>query len=65
MSGIESITVLSPDGLPLASAFVERENVISIMEASSLGLSNRILQTYARGNMEEIMICGAEDSVVI
>jgi predicted regulator of Ras-like GTPase activity (Roadblock/LC7/MglB family) len=64
-TGIQSITVLSPDGLPIASTLLEREHITSAMAAASLGLSERVVETLNRGKMEEIMISGNQGFVVI
>lgn len=64
-SSIEAITVVSPDGLPIASTSDENEVVIAAMTAASQSLSERVLNELKRGNMKEIMLTGEEGFVVI
>ncbi|MFX1516293.1 MAG: roadblock/LC7 domain-containing protein [Promethearchaeota archaeon] len=62
---IQAITVVSPDGLPIASTSDENETVIAAMTAASQSLSERVLTELERGNMQEIMLTGEEGFVVI
>ena len=62
---IQAITVVSPDGLPIASTSDENETVIAAMTAASQSLSERVLSELNRGNMQEIFLTGDEGFVVI
>lgn len=64
-SSIQAITVVSPDGLPIASTSDENEVVIAAMTAASQSLSERVLTELERGGMQEIMLTGDEGFVVI
>ncbi|UCG02387.1 MAG: roadblock/LC7 domain-containing protein [Candidatus Heimdallarchaeota archaeon] len=64
-SSIQAITVVSPDGLPIASTSDENEVVIAAMTAASQSLSERVLSELERGRMQEIMLTGEEGFVVI
>ncbi|MFX0125802.1 MAG: roadblock/LC7 domain-containing protein [Candidatus Hodarchaeota archaeon] len=64
-SSIQAITVVSPDGLPIASTSDENEIVIAAMTAASQSLSERVLNELERGGMQEIMLTGEEGFVVI
>lgn len=64
-SSIQAITVVSPDGLPIASTSDDEEVVIAAMTAASQSLSERVLITLERGNMQEIMLTGEQGFVVI
>ncbi|MHA2243970.1 MAG: roadblock/LC7 domain-containing protein [Candidatus Hodarchaeales archaeon] len=62
---IQAITVVSPDGLPIASTSDEKEIVIAAMTAASQALSGRVLSELERGGMREIMLTGELGFVVI
>jgi predicted regulator of Ras-like GTPase activity (Roadblock/LC7/MglB family) len=64
-SSIQAITVVSPDGLPIASTSEENEVVIVAMTAASQSLSERVLTELERGGMREIMLMGEEGFVII
>ncbi|MFX1507541.1 MAG: roadblock/LC7 domain-containing protein [Promethearchaeota archaeon] len=64
-ASIQAITVVSPDGLPIASTSDENEVVIAAMTAASQSLSERVLTELERGGMKEIMLTGEEGFVVI
>ncbi|UCE12707.1 MAG: roadblock/LC7 domain-containing protein [Candidatus Heimdallarchaeota archaeon] len=65
-SSIQAITVVSPDGLPIASTSDDEEEVvIAAMTAASQSLSERVLTTLERGDMREIMLTGEHGFVVI
>ena len=53
---IQAITVVSPDGLPIASTSDEEETVISAMTAASQSLSERVLSQLNQGKMRSIEI---------
>ena len=64
-SSIQAITIVSPDGLPIASTSDENELVIAAMTAASQSLSERVLTQLERGGMQEIMLTGEEGFVII
>lgn len=64
-SSIQAITVVSPDGLPIASTSDENEVVIAAMTAASQSLSERVLTELERGATREIMLTGEDGFVVI
>lgn len=64
-ASIQAITVVSPDGLPIASTSDENEVVIAAMTAASQSLSERVLTELKRGGMKEIMLTGEEGFIVI
>ncbi|MFX1285660.1 MAG: roadblock/LC7 domain-containing protein [Promethearchaeota archaeon] len=64
-SSIQAITVVSPNGLPIASSSDENEVVIAAMTAASQALSERVLTELDRGDMQEIMLSGKNGFVVI
>ena len=64
-SSIQAITIVSPDGLPIASTSDEKDVVIAAMTAASQALSERVLSELERGGMQEIMYTGEFGFVVI
>ena len=62
---IQVITVVSPDGLPIASTSNEEETVIAAMTAASQSLSERVLSQLQQGEMKEVMLTGELGFVVI
>ncbi len=62
---IQVITVVSPDGLPIASTSDEEETVIAAMTAASQSLSERVLSQLEQGEMKEVMLTGEFGFVVI
>ncbi len=64
-TSIQAITLVSPDGLPIASTSDEEEVVIAAMTAASQSLSDRVLSELERGSMKEILLTGENGFVVI
>ena len=62
---IQAITLVSPDGIPIASTSDEKEVVIAAMTAASQSLSDRVLSELERGSMKEILLTGENGFVVI
>ncbi len=62
---IQVITVVSLDGLPIASTSDEEETVIAAMTAASQSLSERVLSQLQQGEMKEVMLTGNLGFVVI
>ena len=62
---IQAITLVSPDGIPIASTSDEKEVVIAAMTAASQSLSDRVLSELERGCMKEILLTGENGFVVI
>ena len=62
---IEIITVVSSDGLPIASTSDEKDLVIAAMTAASQSLSERVLGELERGEMQEIILTGEIGYVII
>ena len=62
---IQSITILSLDGLPIVSTSSKEEEIYSAMAAASISLSERVLTTLQRGEVKDIMISGSKGFVMI
>ncbi len=64
-SSIQAITVVSLDGLPIATTSDENEVIITAMTAASQSLSERILIELKQDGVLEIILTGEEGFVVI
>ncbi|MFX0182421.1 MAG: roadblock/LC7 domain-containing protein [Candidatus Hodarchaeota archaeon] len=62
---IQSITILSTDGLPIASTSSKEEEIYSAMAAASISLSERVLTTLQKGKVQDVMISGSNGFVMI
>jgi predicted regulator of Ras-like GTPase activity (Roadblock/LC7/MglB family) len=62
---IQSITILSTDGLPIVSTSSKEEEIYSAMAAASISLSERVLTELQRGEVKDIMISGSKGFVMI
>ena len=64
---IEGLSVVTKDGLPIASALATPvdEDRISAMTAASLALSERVVAELERGTLDQIMIKGKDGMVII
>ncbi|MFX0174344.1 MAG: roadblock/LC7 domain-containing protein [Candidatus Hodarchaeota archaeon] len=62
---IQSITILSTDGLPIVSTSSKEEEIYSAMAAASISLSERVLKELRRGDVRDIMISGSKGFVMI
>jgi len=61
---IQSITILSIDGLPIVSTSSKEEEIYSAMAAASMSLSERVLITLQRGKVQDVMISGSDGFVM-
>jgi uncharacterized protein len=61
-SDVQGAALVSPDGLPLASSLPSSmdEERTSAMSAAMLSLGERIGKELSRGNLEKIMVEGAD-----
>lgn len=62
---IQSITILSIDGLPIVSISRKEEEIYSAMAAASMSLSERVLRALQRGKVQDVMISGSDGFVMI
>ncbi|MFX0113026.1 MAG: roadblock/LC7 domain-containing protein [Candidatus Hodarchaeota archaeon] len=64
---LEGLSVVTKDGLPIASALNTRvdEDRISAMTAAMLSLAERVVVELERGKMDEMIIKGTEGLIII
>ena len=64
---LEGLSVVTKDGLPIASALNTRvdEDRISAMTAAMLSLAERVVDELERGRMDEMIIKGTEGLIII
>ncbi|MFW9914472.1 MAG: roadblock/LC7 domain-containing protein [Candidatus Thorarchaeota archaeon] len=64
---LEGLSVVTKDGLPIASALNTKvdEDRISAMTAASLSLAERVVAELERGKMDEMIIKGSAGLIII
>jgi predicted regulator of Ras-like GTPase activity (Roadblock/LC7/MglB family) len=64
---LEGLSVVTKDGLPIASALNTKvdEDRISAMTAASLSLAERVVVELERGKMDEMIIKGSNGLIII
>ena len=64
---LEGLSVVTKDGLPIASALNTQvdEDRISAMTAASLSLAERVVMELERGKMDEMIIKGSNGLIII
>ena len=64
---LEGLSVVTKDGLPIASALNTKvdEDRISAMTAASLSLAERVVAELERGKMDEMIIKGSNGLIII
>lgn len=64
---LEGLSVVTKDGLPIASALNTKvdEDRISAMTAASLSLAERVVVELERGKMDEMIIKGSAGLIII
>ena len=67
IADIEGLSVVTRDGLPIASALTSSadEDRISAMTAAMLALAERVVVELERGDMDQMIIKGSSGLVVI
>ena len=64
---LEGLTVVSREGLPIASMLFTTadEDRICAMTAANLSLSDRMVQELERGKMDQLIITGTDGLIII
>ena len=67
IADVEGLSVMTKDGLPVASALPDRmeEDRIGAMSAAMLSLGERVVQELERGNIKQVIIEGDNGLVLI